>query len=53
MSITTRHAPVVLEPTSQEFVEATSTPPFLYELTPAEARKVLDDVQAARARPFA
>jgi acetyl esterase len=46
MSITT-HAPVVLEPASQAFVEATSTPPFLYELTPAEARKVLDDVQAA------
>ena len=38
--------PVVLEPASQAFVEATSTPPFLYELTPAEARKVLDDVQA-------
>jgi acetyl esterase len=46
MSITT-HAPVVLEPASQAFVEATSTPPFLYELTPAEARKVLDNVQAA------
>jgi acetyl esterase/lipase len=36
----------VLEPASQEFVEATSEPPFLYELAPAEARKVLDDVQA-------
>jgi acetyl esterase len=46
MAITTRPA-VVLEPASQEFVDATSTPPFLYELTPAEARKVLDDVQAA------
>jgi hypothetical protein len=44
---TTAHAPVVLEPESQAFVEATSTPPFLYELTPADARKVLDDVQAA------
>jgi acetyl esterase/lipase len=39
--------PVVLEPASQEFADATSTPPFLYELTPDEARKVLDDVQAA------
>ena len=39
--------PVVLEPASREFVDATSTPPFLYELTPADARKVLDDVQAA------
>jgi acetyl esterase/lipase len=38
--------PVVLEPASQEFVDATSTPPFIYELTPDEARKVLDDVQA-------
>ena len=46
MAITTRAA-VVLEPASQAFVEATSTPPFIYELTPAEARKVLDDVQAA------
>jgi acetyl esterase len=40
-------SPVVLEPASQAFVEATATPPFLYELTPDEARKVLDDVQAA------
>ena len=39
--------PVVLEPASQEFVEATAKPPLLYELTPDEARKVLDDVQAA------
>jgi acetyl esterase/lipase len=46
MSVTTR-APVVLEQASQEFVEATAKPPYLYELTPAEARKVLDDVQAA------
>ena len=45
MAISTRPR-VVLEPASQAFVEATSTPPFLYELTPAEARKVLDDVQA-------
>ena len=37
----------MLEPASQAFVEATATPPFLYELTPDEARKVLDDVQAA------
>jgi acetyl esterase len=47
MSATTTYTPVVLEPASQEFVEATATPPFLYELTPDEARKVLDDVQAA------
>jgi acetyl esterase/lipase len=47
MAITTGTRAVVLEAASQEFVDATSTPPFIYELTPAEARKVLDDVQAA------
>jgi acetyl esterase/lipase len=47
MSDTAARARVVLEPASQEFVEATAKPPFLYQLTPAEARKVLDDVQAA------
>src|SRR5436190_7915941 len=47
MPATKTQSPVVLEQASQEFVEATAKPPFLYELTPAEARKVLDDVQAA------
>jgi acetyl esterase len=47
MSITEARTAVVLEPASQAFVEATANPPFLYELTPDEARKVLDDVQAA------
>ena len=47
MSETITLARVVLEPASQEFVEATSKPPLLSELTPDEARKVLDDVQAA------
>jgi acetyl esterase/lipase len=36
-----------LEPAAQEFADATSKPPFLYELGPDGARKVLDDVQAA------
>lgn len=36
-----------LEPAAQEFADATAKPPFLYELGPAGARKVLDDVQAA------
>ncbi len=40
-------ASVVLEPAAQQFVEATAAPPFLYEMTPTEARAVLDDVQAA------
>ena len=47
MSVHTTLSPVVLEPASQAFVEATAEPPFLYELTPAEARAVLDGVQAA------
>ena len=37
----------ILEPAAQEFADATSQPPFLYELGPEGARKVLDDVQAA------
>ena len=47
MSVTHASAQVVLEPASQAFADATARPPFLYELTPAEARAVLDDVQAA------
>jgi acetyl esterase len=47
MTVIQTHPPVVLEPASRAFVEATASPPFLYELTPAEARKMLDDVQAA------
>jgi acetyl esterase/lipase len=39
--------PHVLESEAQAFAEATSHPPFLYELGPEGARKVLDDVQAA------
>ena len=37
----------VLEGSAQQFADATSKPPFLYELGPEGARKVLDDVQAA------
>ena len=44
MAVATRRS-VVLEPASQEFVEATSTPPFLYELTPDRG------AQGARRRP--
>jgi acetyl esterase len=46
MSVTQTHNRVVLEPASQALVEATGKPPFLYELSPAEARAVFDDVQA-------
>jgi acetyl esterase len=37
---------VVLEPAARDFAEATSKPPFIYELSPEAARKVLDDAQA-------
>jgi acetyl esterase/lipase len=37
----------VLEPAAQEIADATSKPPFLYELGPEGARKLLDDLQAA------
>jgi acetyl esterase len=37
----------ILEPAAQEFADATAQPPFLYELGPEGARKVLDDVQSA------
>lgn len=37
---------VVLEPAAQDLVEATGKPPFLYDLGPEGARKVLDDLQA-------
>jgi acetyl esterase len=37
----------VLEPAAQQIADATSQPPFLYDLGPDGARKVLDDIQAA------
>jgi len=37
----------ILEPAAQEIADATAKPPFLYELGPERARKVLDDIQAA------
>ena len=40
-------SPVVLEPASQQVAEAFSKPPFLYEMAPADARKVLEDAQSA------
>jgi acetyl esterase len=43
MSVQTK---VVLEQAAQELADATSRPPFLYELGYTGARKVLDDLQA-------
>src|SRR4051812_43731828 len=37
----------VLESAAQAIADATSKPPFLYEVGVADARKVLDDIQAA------
>ncbi|MBO0677321.1 alpha/beta hydrolase [Mycolicibacterium sp. S2-37] len=37
----------LLEPAARKLADATSTPPFLHQLGPAGARKVLDDLQAA------
>jgi acetyl esterase/lipase len=37
---------IVLEPSAQGIVDATAVPPFIYELEPAAARRVLDDLQA-------
>jgi acetyl esterase len=38
--------PVVLEPAAQQVADAFSKPPFLYEMPPADARKVLADAQS-------
>ena len=40
-------SPIVLEPAAQEVADAFSKPPFLYEMAPADARKVLEDAQSA------
>ena len=42
----TVRTPVVLEPAAQELADATSRPPFLFDLGPAAARKVLEDLQS-------
>jgi acetyl esterase len=38
---------LILEPAAQELADATSRPPFLWELDYEDARRVLDDLQAA------
>jgi acetyl esterase len=37
---------IVLEPAAQALADATAKPPFLYELSTGDARKVLDDLQS-------
>ncbi|MFD6426444.1 alpha/beta hydrolase [Streptomyces sp. NPDC060198] len=36
----------VLEPAAAAFAEATANPPYLFELTPADGRKAVDEVQS-------
>jgi len=36
---------IALEPAAQQFVDATSEPPFLYQLPPADGRAAVDGVQ--------
>jgi len=43
----TAASPVVLEPAAQQVADAFSKPPFLYEMAPADARKILEDAQSA------
>jgi acetyl esterase len=38
---------IVLEPAAQDLADATAKPPFLFDLGPQSARKVLDDLQSA------
>lgn len=45
MSVAATPATVVLEPAAQDFSDGTSTPPFIYQLAPDEAREVLEGVQ--------
>src|SRR3954452_20993114 len=45
MSLTNTQDTVVLEPASHALAEATAGPPFLYELTPAQARAVVEELQ--------
>jgi acetyl esterase len=43
----TASSPIVLEPAAQQVADAFSKPPFLYEMAPVDARKVLEDAQSA------
>ncbi|AXB44948.1 alpha/beta hydrolase [Amycolatopsis albispora] len=44
--MTTNPHDLPLEPAAQAFAEATSQPPFLFDLPPAEGRKAVDEVQS-------
>ena len=42
----TAPSPIVLEPAAQQVAEAFSKPPFLYEMAPADAPKILEQAQS-------
>ena len=42
----TTASPVILQPAAQQIADAFSKPPFIYEMAPADARKVLEDAQS-------
>ena len=42
----TAASPIVLEPAARQVADAFSKPPLLYDMTPADARKVLEDAQS-------
>ena len=46
MATTSNPIVPTLEPAALAFTEATAKPPFLFELTPAEGRAAVDDVQS-------
>ena len=39
-------AAVVLEPAAQQFADDNADPPFLYQLDPAEGRRIVTEIQA-------
>jgi acetyl esterase len=47
-TIETKAATPVLEPAAQSFVEATAKHPFIFELPPAQGRKLLDGLQSGK-----
>jgi acetyl esterase/lipase len=47
MSDHTAAPQIVLEPAAAEFAAATANPPYLFDLAPAEGRKLVDEVQSS------
>src|SRR5919201_4027004 len=45
-TVMTAARPIVLGPAAKKVADAFPKPPFLYDMTPADARKVLEDAQS-------